>query len=52
MVDTVFLIRDKFDGEVYIVFDNEEIAEQYVKEQDPNENYMTIQAYVLHNKLT
>lgn len=51
MIDTVFLVRDIFDKEVYIIFSNEKDAEQYIK-NDPHGEYMTIHAYVLHHKLT
>lgn len=51
MIDTVFLVRDIFDKEVYIIFSNENDAEQYIK-NNPHGEHMTIHAYTLHHKLT
>lgn len=52
MIDTVFLVRDIFNNEVYIIFSNKNDAEQYIIKNDPDGEYMTIYAYTLHHKLT
>lgn len=51
MIDTVFVVRDALDNEIHSIFSNEEDAEQFVK-NNPYKDYLMIQAYVLHHKLT
>ena len=52
MFNTVFLVHDIFDNTVYIAFANEQDAENYIKIYDPDNKYMSILAYHVHQKLT
>lgn len=48
MINTVFLIHDIYDNTVYIIFANEQDAENYIQNNDPNNTYMSILAYEVH----
>lgn len=52
MLDTVYIVLDRYDNEIFSVFANETDAEQYIKKNDPDKVYMAIETWKVHNNLT
>lgn len=52
MSDTVYIVIDRYDSEIHSVFSHETDAEQYIKKNDPDGFYLTIEPWTVHNSLT